>query len=92
MDHEQQATLRVVADHRIAWLLVSIGIDEAQEGIEEGLGRLLEADAVLVLVAQSLGGIPDNGDAIQIESGIHGWALSPCVMHMSIHMTGNKAR
>ena len=58
MDDEEQPEALVHADQRIANLMLDTGIDDADEGIEEGFDRPIERDAVLGNVRDGLVLVP----------------------------------
>src|SRR5262245_6188974 len=85
MDHKQEIPARVHADNGIAGFLVPAGIDDLQEGIEKGLGSLLERHPIVVpRVLPCLVFVPDERDALQDKARIHGWHLSQKIYTTSI--------
>jgi len=77
MDHKQEIPARVHADNGITGFLVPAGIDDLQEGIEKGLGSLLDCNPIVAQrVLPCLVLVPDERDALQDKAHIHSWHLS----------------
>jgi hypothetical protein len=89
VDHKQEIPARVHADNGIAGFLVPAGIDDLQEGIEKGLGGLLERYPVVVpRILPGLVFVLDERDALQDKAHIHSWHLSRKIYTTSIQRRG----